>query len=353
MLDLLHRWTGGFVGLILALMGLSGAILVHEDAWIMLPHAGDVQVTEPVRIAATVERLMTNPRAQPQRLVFASEDFGLHRLTFGKDTGAYADQAGNAVTRWQSQWERPELWLFDFHHHLFAGDTGEVVLGVVGLCGLFFVISGLFLWWRTRRTFEFRFWPKRMSRTSILRHHRDLGILFAPLLLLVIYTGVSMIFRPVTALVLGPSAPATIQVASKPPKAPPAKLAKDFDWSTMIRTAHQRFPDGEFRILSLPRKDDGLVTLRMRQPTEWTTNGRTTLYFAADSGRLVGVKDALALPAQAQAYGMFYPLHAAKVGGLPYRLVMTLVGLALALLGSLAVWTFWFRWPKRAEAAIR
>ena len=36
-------------------------------------------------------------------------------------------------------------------------------------------------------------------------------------------------------------------------------------------------------------------------------------------------------------------------GGLAYRLVMTVSGLALALLGSLAVWTFWFK--RRAPAA--
>ena len=45
-LDLLHRWTGGLIGLVLALLGLSGAILVHRDDWIGLPHAGDPQQTD-------------------------------------------------------------------------------------------------------------------------------------------------------------------------------------------------------------------------------------------------------------------------------------------------------------------
>ena len=129
MLDLLHRWTGGLLGLVLALLGLSGAILVHRDAWIMLPHAGDAQVTDRTAIAASVERLMADPAARPESIIFAGENFGLHRLSFRGDAGAYADQAGNIVTRWHSQWERPELWLFDFHHHLFAGDTGETVVG--------------------------------------------------------------------------------------------------------------------------------------------------------------------------------------------------------------------------------
>lgn len=40
---------------------------------------------------------------------------------------------------------------------------------------------------------------------------------------------------------------------------------------------------------------------------------------------------------------MAYPLHAGKVGGLSYRLLLTLVGLALTILGSLSVWTFRLR----------
>ena len=63
----------------------------------------------------------------------------------------------------------------------------------------------------------------------------------------------------------------------------------------------------------------------------------------ADPHALVRTRDARALPRAVKAYNALYPLHAAKIGGLPYRLVMTVSGLALALLGSLAVWSFWFR----------
>lgn len=309
----------------------------------MLPHAGDAQVTDTARIAAAVDRIMADPAQRPSGIIFANENFGLHRLSYKGQAGAYADQAGNIVTRWQSQWERPEIWLFDFHHHLFAGDSGETVVGVAGLVGLFFVISGVVLWWRTRKTFEFRLWPRRISRPAIVRQHRDLGVVMAPLLLLALYTGVTMVFRPTTALVLGPSAPALIDRSLKAPKPIEAKVADRLDWGAMIRTARDRFPDAEVRGLSLPRKDSGLVTLRLRQPEEWLPNGRTTFYFAADSGRLVDGRDALALPAQVRGYNLLYPLHAAKVGGLVYRLVMTAAGLALTLLGSLAVWSFWFR----------
>lgn len=346
LLDLLHRWTGGILGLLLALLGLSGALLVHKDAWIMLPHADDAQVTSTEKVAATVEKLMAIQNAQG--ILFASKGFGLHRVGLGDDAGAYADQSGEIVTRWTSQWERPELWLFDFHHHLFAGDTGETIIGVAGIAGLFFVISGLFLWWRTRRTFKLRLWPSRMSRPAVVWQHRDLGIIVAPLLLLSIYTGLTMIFRPTTMLVLGPSAPDIVGKALEPP--PSTKLEQgDIDWRTIIHTAKARFPDAEFRTLSLPRGDKGLITVRMKQPAEWLPNGRSTLWFAADTGRLVETRDALKQPAAMRGFNMLFPLHAARVGGLPYRLLMTISGLALALLGSLAVWTFWFRGGRKVK----
>ncbi|PXW78598.1 putative iron-regulated membrane protein [Blastomonas natatoria] len=342
-LDLLHRWTGGLIGLVLAVLGLSGTLLLHRDAWISLPHASDEQVQETARLIAATERLMADPANRPGSIVFASDSLGLNRLSLGKEAGAYADQTGNIITQWSDGWQRPELFLFDLHHHLLSGETGETLIGIAGLCGLFFVISGSILWWRTRRTFRFRLFPTRFSRPAILWHHRDLGIVFAPLLLLVMFTGTTMIFRPVTALVLGLSAPATIEASFKPPEATYGPLAKNPDWAAMIGTAWQRFPDAEIRILSLPREPGKPITLRMKQPEEWLPNGRTTLWFAPDTGQLIEARDALKLPGAAQAFNTFYPLHAAKVGGLPYRLVMTLVGLALSLLGSLTVWTFWFR----------
>jgi uncharacterized iron-regulated membrane protein len=343
LLDLLHRWTGGLIGLVLLVLGLTGTILIHRDAWIMLPHASDEQQQETGSIVAATERLMADPDDRPSSIVFATDNFGLNRLSFGKQAGAYADQTGNIIARWDDPWQRPELFLFDLHHHLLAGETGEIVAGIAGLCGLFFVISGAVLWWRTRSTFRFRLLPARLSRPAILRHHRDLGIVFAPLLLLVMFTGTAMIFRPVTALVLGPSAPATIEASFKPPEAKFGALAEKPDWAAMFGTARALFPGAEIRILSLPKEAGKPITLRMKQPEEWLPNGRTTLWFAPDTGALIEGRDALKLPGAAQAFNSFYPLHAAKIGGFAYRLVMTLVGLALSLLGSLTIWTFWFR----------
>lgn len=347
-LDLLHRWLGGTIGLLLAVLGVSGAILVHKDVWVGVPGVHDAPITDTATLAATAQTLMADAETRPRSILFSSEGFGLHRLSYPGETGAYADQAGQIVARWTSQWERPEVWIFDLHHHLFYGDTGEIVAGVAALVGLGFVITGLILWWPLRNSYEFRLWPKKLSRFPILRHHRDWGVVLAPVLALSLITGAIMIFRPVVNLIMGPGAEAEVTASFKPPPKYAAKLADDLDWGGMIRQARALYPTAEVRILSLPREGSGLVSLRLRQQEEWLPNGRTNLWFAADTGQLMHARDALKLAPRAQAYNAIYPLHAAKVGGLPYRLLMTLSGLTLGVFGTLTVWTFWFaRKPRR------
>jgi uncharacterized iron-regulated membrane protein len=344
-LDLLHRWTGALIGLVLAIMGVTGTILLHKTSWILLPHGDDALVRDVGTLAATTDKLLAGGKAGG--IIYANPDFGLHQVRIGKDGGAYADQAGTIVTSWQSQWERPELWIFDLHHHLFTGDFGETIIGIAGLAAIFFIVSGAILWWRTRRTFKFRLWPARMSRPAIVMHHRDLGVVMAPLLFLSALTGTMMIFDPVKAIVIAPfSSPAEVEKAMAPPKFKGGPLNPDLDWGKLLATADQRFPGAEFRILSLPRKVGDPIMLRMRQQPEWLPNGRTTLWFDAATGELLGARDALALPRGAHVFNTAYPVHAAKVGGLAYRLVMTLVGIAMTLLGTLALWTFWFKRPK-------
>jgi len=342
--DLLHRWTGGLIGVLLAVLGLSGAILVHKDAWVLLPHAGDAQRQDVASVSAAVTRLTADAAAQPESILFASSGFGLHRVRYDADRGAYADQDGNLVTSWDSKWDRVELWLFDLHHYLFTGHVGETVAGFMALAGLGFVITGSILWWPLRKTFKFRAWPARMTRPAIVRQHRDLGVVMAPLLFLSLFTGTLLTLRPVALLLMSPwSSPAEISAGQSAPRVKGGEPMRPSDWASMFAEARRQFPTAEFRTLGLPRKPGDLISLRMKQPEEWLPNGRTTLWFAPESGRLIEARNALTLPTGLQIFNLVYPLHAAKVGGLPYRLVMTASGLTLATLGSFSVWAFWFR----------
>ncbi|MBT9473489.1 MAG: PepSY-associated TM helix domain-containing protein [Pseudomonadota bacterium] len=343
-LRLAHRWAGGLIGLFLAILGLSGAMLVHKDDWLRatMPHAADQQVQDTAAVAAAVTKIFADPD-RPRSIVLASERLGLHRLSYtDKERGAYADQTGEIVARWASKWERPEVWLFDLHHYLLIGDTGKFVAGTLGLFGLAFVITGVILWWPTRRLFTFSLWPAKMSRTAVVRQHRDLGMLVSPLLFVSLLTGVAMTLPKVEEVLLSVfSKPAEMDAAQAPPKVKGRALAPATDWRALLDEARAKYPDAEIRSLGLPAKPGALISVRLRQQAEWLPNGRTMFWFDPATGRQVANRDAQTLPMGVRVANLEYPVHAAKVGGLPYRLVMTLSGLTLAMLGTLAVYTFW------------
>jgi uncharacterized iron-regulated membrane protein len=340
-LSFLHRWSGGFIGLLLAVLGLTGTILLWEDAWVSLPGANDPVIERIETMAAIAERAAAQGAT---RITFASEEIGLHQIARQGGAGSYVNQAGMTVTSWQSQWERPELWIFDLHHHLFSGETGETVAGIAGIIGLLFVVTGSILWWRSRRAFRWRLWPRKFQPGPIVAYHCDIGILVAPVLLISFLTGVGMVFPGATRVALSPFG--KLEARTKPPEADPAIGPASI--GAMLAAAKARFPEAELRSLTIPAKPDAPYSVRLRQPFEWNPNGRTTLFFGG-SGKLLRIDDPATAGRAAAINETLYPVHTGKAGGLAWKLLMTVSGMALTLLGSLATWSFWLRRAKRRK----
>jgi uncharacterized iron-regulated membrane protein len=340
LLALLHRWTGAMAGLLLAVIGLSGTVLVWEESWIGVPGAGDALVAEPAAIGSSVAAALAEDPSLT-RITFANEDLGLHQAIYADGGGAYVDQAAQVVDRWDSMWGRPELWLFDLHHYLFLGESGKYVTGVLGLLLFAFAVTGLILWWRTRRTFKFRLWPARMTRPAIVRQHRDIGVVASPLLLLAAFTGSMMIFPAISTALVAPWA--------GPEKAEPvlpsglAAHGPQTDWGAVMTNAQAAFPDALPRRLMLPAERGEPLALRMKQPFEWTPNGRTYVWLDPATARVVATDDPAAGDTSSAIEEKYYPLHAGKVGGFFWRVALTFGGLTLVLLGTLATGSFWFR----------
>lgn len=354
-IDRIHRWTGAFIGLLLAAMALTGTLLLYEDAWLRatVPHAHESLVKE-VAAGAGIERLLADASSRLTGVVFPTDSLALFRLSFEGGAGAYADQSGTIVVRWTSKWERLELWLFDFHHHLLMGETGTILGGVLALIGLGFVITGLLLWWRTRKTFAFRLLPARFSRLHVMRHHRDLGAVIAPMLSVALLTGAMLTLRPVADILLSPlSPPGTIAESLGPPQVKGGPMAAEFDWRKTLQIIRSSYDEAELRTIGIPSGEGQLVRIRVRQPAEWLPNGRTVFWFDPTDGRLVEARDARTLPLATRAFNLIYPIHASTVGGIVYKAAMTAAGLSLTLLGTLAVFGFWSYQSRRAAQGSR
>tara|TARA_R110002072_G_scaffold242564_18_gene401547 strand:- start:4586 stop:5680 length:1095 start_codon:yes stop_codon:yes gene_type:complete len=337
LLSLLHRWTGGLVGLVLAVIGMSGTVLLWEDSWILLDGANDAPASSPAELARAIEvAVETAPGLS--RVTFAGGEIGLHQAIYLDGSGAYIAQDGTVIDRWSGIWERPELWLFDLHHYLLMGEVGKTITGVLGLLLLAFTITGAILWWRTRKTFRFRLWPARYTASAIVRHHRDLGVVASPLLLIAAATGTMMVFPAILAVLLSP-----IATADPKPELPSdlASVSESTDWAAVMANAQSAYPSAAPRRLMMPAAPGEPIAIRFRQDFEWTPNGRSYAWVSPERGSIVAKDDPAIGDAASTVVEKLYPIHAAKVGGFLWRIAMTFAGLALVLLGLLASWSFW------------
>jgi uncharacterized iron-regulated membrane protein len=335
-LRLLHAWVGLVLSLALLVMALSGSLLVFRTEILRLtvPGAAARVDSDPVALAraATAAEAAFGPKVASMN--FASPAFGLHQVNLTGGGGAYLDPAtGRVVGRWAKN-ERFFDWLFDLHHHLLSGETGTRTAGWIGFGGLVLSLVGIVLWIPARGSFRGRVVPSSPKRPRLLAAHRDLGILAAPVLLIMLTCGAGLALpnqvRPLLAAAFGGAA----EAKAKPPKVAPAPA----DWPAALAAAHARFPDAELRMAVWPKKPGQPLQVRLRRPGEWHTNGRTSVS-VDPSGRVLAAVDAQALGRGARIYNGLWPVHASRVGGLPWKLLTLLGGLsltALSLYGAVA-----------------
>jgi uncharacterized iron-regulated membrane protein len=173
--------------------------------------------------------------------------------------------------------------------------------------------------------------------------HRNLGLFAALPILVFCVTGAGMVFNDAAQALLAPGAP--------PLAEPPLVGTGDIDWRVALAAAQARFPDATLRSVRWPAAPGRPATVRLRQPEEWHPNGRTYVQIDPATSAVVQVTDAQTLPQGIRLSQAFYPVHAATVGGWPYRLVSAVSGLALVALGGLGTWSFLVKPRRKCRAA--
>lgn len=320
----IHAWAGLALCLFLIPMALSGASLVFKPQWLRatVPGADRSVVVTPAEAARTMR---TAQAAFPdmRSVILAGPAIGVHEV-LRKDGGGYVAAGGREVVQSWPKNGRMVDWLFDFHHHLLSGDTGTKVAGTLGLITALMILTGLVVWLPAWRSFGWRVAPQRGGRTGWLSAHRDLGLLSAPVAMVIVLTG--------SGVALSEFAPSVMGFERM---APPASAGiGQVDWDRAFAAAQARFPDAELRIGILAAAPGKPAAIRLRQPDEWHANGRTIVWIDPATSSVIAADDALAQSASARAYNGFWPIHASKVGGLAWKLVTFLTGLSLAALAA-------------------
>ena len=313
-----HAWCGLILCILLAPIVLSGSVLVFKPQWIRatVPEARVLAEPTAPEAAATMRTAMG--LGEVRRVMFANEELGVHHVTFANGRSAYlSSREHTLVSEWAKN-DRVIDFLFDLHHHYLSGEVGAKVVGVVGLATLAMVITGLILWLPAARSFRARALPNRSGKAGWLAAHRDLGVLSAPLVVVLVLTG--------TSLALGDW---TIVVLRLPKAQVPEAGASAVDWERALAAAQARFPAAQLRITTLPDKPKAPMTIRLRQPQEWHANGRTIVYIDPATSEVLAAEDPLKSPLRAQVYAAAWPIHASKVGGLGWQILSLITGVSL------------------------
>ena len=243
--------------------------------------------------------------------------------------------------------------LYSLHYTLLLGEWGETAVGISGLLLLVSVFSGVYLWWPRRGkigqalTINFR-----ASRTRLnFDLHRVSGLYVGLVLLVVSFSGISMIFPRYVQMVVRmflpvSDAPIALKSMPQPGRSPIAP-------SRAIAAAASVFPDAEVTSINLPSMGpEGVYVVRMRQPGEARQSGGASVVWVDQyHGDILHIRNPRTMSAGDTFLLWQFPLHNGEAFGLPGRLVILLSGLSLPLLyiTGLSIWWRKHRAHTRAQ----
>jgi uncharacterized iron-regulated membrane protein len=234
--------------------------------------------------------------------------------------------------------------LFRLHYDLFAGLSGTLFLGAMGVLLAASLISGTVLYSPFMRKLRFgTVRHKRSARVRWLDLHNLLGIATLAWLLVV---GVTGVINTLAIPILGHwqmTQLAEMTDAYRGQPVHPGGGAAD----RALAAAHAAEPDMELAFMAFPGNDfasPGHFIAYMRGTTPWTSKLLKPVLIEVSSGAAV---DSRNLPWYVVALLVSQPLHFGDYGGLPLKVLWAVLDLlAIVVLGSGV-----YLWLKRRNVA--
>lgn len=329
----LHLYVGLVVGLFLLVLSVTGGVLIFKDEIWAVRYAELRQPLAVLSDADHAEAFATIDQLFPQgvRLVRVPRAGRPAYHVYLEDGEALIGQKDHQLIRHWRWYETPMGIVTDLHFHLGAGNVGKIAGGLIGLVAAAMALTGFILWWPLRRQFGLRsLWLVNLRRATLLRLHRDLGTLAGAFILLFTLTAVGIVFYPAVRGTLNaifsdrPVLTATPlpDTLSRQVPPPPAEA---------MRAARNSLPQARLISYSPPDGDSSLYYFRFKMPDEPHPNGRSEVYVRYPDEVLAHI-DATMQPLGERMAQTIFPLHAARIGGTPYRAVALIAAVGLALL---------------------
>lgn len=354
-----HRWIGLTVGLLFVLVGLTGSVLVFDhaiDEWLhpeLLLTRGSGERVPLAEVTGRAEAAYAaahpGEAAKAEAVGSPRVENGVWVTWFQGGTEAapvwtmvFVDPYSGAVTGQRVWGEDPVGTIYRLHYTLLGGAWGTAAVGVAGIVLMVSVVSGVWLWWPLWKRGWRAAFAVRRGRRFQYDLHKAVGIVISPVLLVVAFTGIYMIFpgliRPVVTLFSEETKPIEGLKSGK------GDGEKSLSAEEAIATALRRFPEAKFDHLHPPKTADGAFEVGLRQPGEVQRSfGATQVWVDRHTGEVLAVRDPKRLTAADTFFAWQFPLHNGEAFGLPGRLVVFASGFAPAVLYVTGFVVWWRR----------
>lgn len=332
-----HLWLGLSLGLLFAVLGLTGSALVFytgiDAALHPVVEAGPGDLP-PGLASPAWDRALATGRA---RWHHPDDKWTLEVTGEGGPIPArYYPASGHGHhTDRMMVWFSPDgtrivraepwggyllSWLYQLHMALLAGDLGGQVVGWSGVVMLVLLVSGIAAWWPRGS------WRKALAfkrDAAPIRRLRDLhklsGLWSMALLFVLVATGVLLALPTVTQALL---APATI---------PAPKSAGVGDRQIAIvqalDAAHRALPDGRIVFIDMPGASDAPIRIRLQVPGDPHRRFPGSYVFIdKSSGRIIATHDVRRTNTGTTVMSWVRTLHDGTVGGMATRILAMLIG---------------------------
>lgn len=353
-----HLWLGLTLGVVGALIGVTGSILVFDneiDAWlnpqryavsgsqVALSYSGYVQrATQALEGRARPTNLRLPEGEGLPVVVFArarGEGGGFHRVYLDPPTGGVLEvsASGGFIG-----------WAHSFHESLTLREyMGREVVGAVGIAMLISSLSGIYLWWPPgglgRRAFGFRpgFAPSRNL-------HYTFGFYGALVLAMLSFTGIFLAYpEPGRAVVaaFGPVSPSPRNLQA--PESPGPSIAPD----EAVEIARALYPSARVTSVGLPSGPRGAYRISLREPGDLSARIGPVVFVDPRTRAVLQRADRATRTGGDRFLAWQRILHEGEAFGVVGRVVICITGLLppLLVVTGTMIWLRQRRQPRAAD----
>jgi len=344
-----HLWLGLGIGLLFAVLGLTGSMLVFYigiDAAFHPAVMAESERPAPALDAPVWDRALATGRARwhdpgGKWTLEITGDGGTIPARYYPMPGHHADRQmvwfsadGTHIVRAEPWGSYLMSWIYQLHMQLLAGDIGHQLL------------SGLAAWWPRgswRKALAFRRGAPALRRLRDL--HKLAGLWSMGLLLILVATGVLLALPAVTQALLSP-APVPAPVPN--PTSREGGAVRPITVVAALAAAGRALPDGRVIFVDIPDALDSPIRVRAQVPGDPHRRFPGSYVFVDQrSGEVLAVHDIRHAGPGTAITIWVRPLHDGSIAGLPTRILAVVMGLVPAFLFATGL----LRWQRRRQTA--